>query len=204
MVAGDAGVVAEGVVCARIIDSRAQPRVSLFYQQRADPDAAVGDNARIRAHQQLAVEAYSRDNNTRIESGRLLTIDNQIDQTTGTIKLKAHFDNQDLSLWPNQFVNVRLFLSVRKNAIVIPSAAIQKGSQGSFVYAVGSDNKAAVRPVQVEFSEGNDSVIREGVAEGDQIVVDGQDKLQSGAAVSVHAAGSSRAPAANPTSELQP
>ena len=115
---------------------------------------------------QLAVEAYSRDNNTRIASGRLLTIDNQIDQTTGTIKLKAHFDNQDLSLWPNQFVNVRLFLSVRKNAIVIPSAAIQKGSEGSFVYAVGSDNKAVVRPVQVEFSEGNVSVVREGLAEG--------------------------------------
>jgi multidrug efflux system membrane fusion protein len=153
---------------------------------------------------QLAVEAYSRDNNTKIASGRLLTIDNQIDQTTGTIKLKAQFPNQDLSLWPNQFVNVRLFLSVRKDAIVIPSAAIQKGSQGSFVYAVGTDNKAEVRPVQVDFSEGNDSVIRQGVAEGDQIVVDGQDKLHSGAGVSVHPVGSNRAPATTPSPELQP
>ncbi|HXJ17904.1 MAG TPA: MdtA/MuxA family multidrug efflux RND transporter periplasmic adaptor subunit [Candidatus Polarisedimenticolia bacterium] len=155
-------------------------------------------------NKQLSVEAYGRDNNTKIASGRLLTIDNQIDQTTGTIKLKAQFDNQGLSLWPNQFVNVRLFLTVRKDAIVIPSAAIQKGSQGSFVYAVGSDNKAVVRPVQVEFSEGNVSVIREGLEEGNKIVVDGQDKLHSGAAVTVHPAGSSPAPATNPPPELQP
>src|SRR5579872_1268512 len=92
----------------------------------------------------LTVEAYSRDDKTMLATGALLTIDNQIDTTTGTIKMKSQFSNTDLSLWPNQFVNARLFLSVRKNAIVIPSAAIQKGSQGSFVYVVGSDNKATV------------------------------------------------------------
>lgn len=154
--------------------------------------------------QRLPVEAYSRDNNTKLASGTLLTIDNQIDQTTGTIKLKAQFGNDDLSLWPNQFVNVRLFLSVRRGAIIIPSAAVQKGAQGSFVYVVSSDNKAAVRPVQVEFSEGNASVIREGLAEGEQVVVDGGDKLQSGAAVSIHSAGSNRTPATNPSPELHP
>jgi multidrug efflux system membrane fusion protein len=155
-------------------------------------------------NRQLPVEAYSRDNNTRIATGKLLTIDNQIDPATGTIKLKAQFDNRDLSLWPNQFVNVRLFLRVRKDAVVIPSAAIQKGAQGSFVYVVGSDNKAEVRPLQAEFSEGNVAVIREGLAEGDQVVVDGGDKLQSGAAVSVHPAGSNRAPSMNPSPELHP
>lgn len=154
--------------------------------------------------QRLPVEAYSRDNNTKLASGTLLTIDNQIDQTTGTIKLKAQFDNNDLSLWPNQFVNVRLFLSVRKGAIVIPSAAIQKGTQGTFVYVVGSDSKAAVRPVQMDFSEGNLSVIREGLEEGDQVVTDGGDKLQSGAAVNIHPAGSNPAPATNPSPELHP
>jgi multidrug efflux system membrane fusion protein len=154
--------------------------------------------------QRLPVEAYSRDNNTKLASGTLLTIDNQIDQTTGTIRLKAQFSNDDLSLWPNQFVNVRLYLSVRKRAIVIPSAAIQKGTQGTFVYVVGSDDKAAVRPVQVDFSEGNLSVIREGLSEGDQVVTDGGDKLQSGAVVNIHPAGSNRTPATNSPPELHP
>jgi multidrug efflux system membrane fusion protein len=134
----------------------------------------------------LAVEAYSRDNNTKLAEGKLLTIDNQIDQTTGTVKLKAQFDNHDQSLWPNQFVNARLFLNVRKDAIVIPIAAIQNGAQGSFVYVVGSDNKAQVRSIQADFSEGNISVIREGLNPGEQIVIDGADKLQAGAEVTPH------------------
>jgi multidrug efflux system membrane fusion protein len=134
----------------------------------------------------LAVEAYSRDNNTNLAEGKLLTIDNQIDQTTGTVKLKAQFDNHDQSLWPNQFVNARLFLNVRKDAIVIPIAAIQNGAQGSFVYVVGSDNKAQVRSIQADFSEGNISVIREGLNSGEQIVIDGADKLQAGAEVTPH------------------
>ena len=134
----------------------------------------------------LAVEAYSRDNNTNLAEGKLLTIDNQIDQTTGTVKLKAQFDNHDQSLWPNQFVNARLFLNVRKDAIVIPIAAIQNGAQGSFVYVVGSDNKAQVRSIQADFSEGNISVIREGLNPGEQIVIDGADKLQAGAEVTPH------------------
>ena len=96
------------------------------------------------------------------------------------------FPNQDLSLWPNQFVNVRLLLSVRKDAMVIPSAAIQNGAQGSFVYVASPDNTAAVRPVQVDFSEGNLSVIREGLSAGEQVVVDGQDKLQQGSRVAPH------------------
>jgi len=134
----------------------------------------------------LEVEAYSRDDNTKLASGKLETIDNQIDQSTGTIKLKAVFPNQDLSLWPNQFVNVRLLLNVRKDAMVIPSAAIQNGAQGSFVYVANPDNTAAVRPVQVDFSEGNLSVIRQGLSAGEQVVVDGQDKLQQGSRVVPH------------------
>jgi multidrug efflux system membrane fusion protein len=89
-------------------------------------------------------------------------------------------------LWPNEFVNVRLFLSERKNALVIPSAAIQTGAQGSFVYLVGSDNRVQVRPIQADFAEGNISVIRQGLSEGDEIVVDGAEKLQSGALVTPH------------------
>ncbi|MGH9716274.1 MAG: MdtA/MuxA family multidrug efflux RND transporter periplasmic adaptor subunit [Candidatus Acidiferrales bacterium] len=136
---------------------------------------------------QLTVEAYGRDNNVKLGTGKLLTIDNQIDPTTGTIKLKSEFSNPKLSLWPNQFVNVRLLLSERKNAIVVPSAAVQKGTQDTtFVYLVGSNHKADVQPVQVDFTQGNSSVIRQGLKAGEDVVVDGGDKLQPGAVVVTH------------------
>jgi multidrug efflux system membrane fusion protein len=152
----------------------------------------------------LDVEAYGRDDNTKLADGKLLTLDNQIDQTTGTIKLKSQFDNRDLSLWPNQFVNARLFLNVRKDATVISSAAIQSGAQGPFVYAIDSENKAQVRSIQVDFAEGNISVIRQGLNPGEQIVVDGADKLQSGATVTTHPSNLNNAPASNSTPELHP
>lgn len=135
----------------------------------------------------LEVEAYSRDNDSKLAQGKLQTIDNQIDQTTGTVKLKAEFANEDLSLWPNQFVNIRLFLTVKKDARVIPSAAIQNGSTGSFVYAVNNDSTVSVQPVTVDFSQGNMSVISKGLQPGQTVVVDGQDKLQGGAKISAHA-----------------
>ncbi len=137
-------------------------------------------------NRQLTVEAYSRDNKTKIADGNLQTIDNQIDQTTGTVKLKSVFPNNDNSLWPNQFVNIRLFLTTKKSAIVIPSAAIQKGSQGDFVYVVKSDSTADVRPIQEDFIEGNIAVITQGLAPGEQVVIDGQDKLQAGAKVNAN------------------
>jgi len=153
---------------------------------------------------ELTVEAYSRDNDTKLADGRLLTIDNQIDPTTGTVKLKAQFDNRDLSLWPNQFVNARLLLSSRQNAIVIPSAAIQNGAQGPFVYVVGANQHVQVRPLQIDFSEGNISVIRQGLGPGEQVVVDGADKLQADAWVIPHAANSSNAPRSGSGPELRP
>ena len=132
---------------------------------------------------ELTVEAYSRDDKNKLAEGKLLTVDNQIDQTTGTVKLKATFVNKDLSLWPNQFVNVRLYLSERKDATATSSAAIQRGAQGTFVYVVGADSKAEMRPVQVDFIEGNLAVIKQGLTPGEQVVVDGQDKVQPGAKV---------------------
>lgn len=132
---------------------------------------------------QLSVQAYTRDDKSKLAEGTLLTVDNQIDQTTGTVKLKATFENKDLSLWPNQFVNVRLFLSERKDATATSSAAIQRGAQGTFVYVVGQDSKAEMRPVQVDFIEGNLAVIKQGLTPGEQVVVDGQDKIQPGARV---------------------
>jgi membrane fusion protein, multidrug efflux system len=154
---------------------------------------------------QLAVQAFGRDDNTKLADGKLLTIDNQIDQTTGTVKLKSEFDNRDSSLWPNQFVNIRLFLDVRKGAIVIPSAVIQTGTQGPFAYVIGPDNTAQVRPIQVDFAEGNISVIRQGLKAGEQVVVDGADKLQSGAEVTTHQSSPSSTPATtNSSPELHP
>ncbi len=135
----------------------------------------------------LAVEAYSRDDQTKLATGKLLTIDNQIDQSTGTGRLKAMFDNPDDALWPNQFVNVRLLLETHKNSIVIPSVAVQTGPEGTYVFTVKPDKTVAVSPVTVSFTQNNVASIASGVAPGDIVVIDGQDKLQSGSKVDPHA-----------------
>jgi multidrug efflux system membrane fusion protein len=160
------------------------------------PEDNLPEVVSVMKKRELNVEAYGRDNKALLATGRLLTLDNQIDQTTGTLKFKSQFDNADSSLWPNQFVNIRLFLDVRKNAIVVSSAAIQKGTQGSFVYVV-ANNAAEVRPVQVDFTEGNVSVMSQGLRAGEQVVVDGADKLQAGAPVSPHQSSTRTTPAGN-------
>jgi membrane fusion protein, multidrug efflux system len=138
---------------------------------------------------QLQVQAYSRDDQTKLASGALLTIDNQIDPTTGTGKLKAVFDNHDHALWPNQFVNARLLLEVRKNNTVVPAAAIQRGPQGTYVFTVKPDKTAEVRPVTVSYSQGNYAAISQGIASGESVVTDGQDKLQQGTPVEIRGGG---------------
>ena len=145
----------------------------------------------------LSVDAYSRDDTTKLASGKLLTMDNQIDQTTGTGKLKAMFDNNDNALIPNQFVNARLLLETRKGATVIPAAAIQRGPQGiAFTYVVKPDKTVEVRPVKIDLTQGNLSVIASGISPGDQVVTDGQDKLQAGSHVEPHS-GNGSGPASN-------
>jgi multidrug efflux system membrane fusion protein len=136
----------------------------------------------------LEVDAYSRDNTQKLATGKLLTIDNQIDPTTGTGKLKAVFDNRDNSLWPNQFVNARLLLEIRKNSTVVPAAAIQRGPQGTYVFAE-SNNAAQIRPVTVAFTQDNESVITNGLSPKDVVIVDGQDKLQDGSVVEIRQSG---------------
>lgn len=140
---------------------------------------------KVRAGAKLAVEAYDRDQRNKLASGTLLSVDNQIDPTTGTVKLKAEFTNEDATLFPNQFVNVRLQLEVRKDATLIPSAALQRGTQGPFVYVVAADQTASMRPVKVAVMQG-DSVAVSGVAAGEAVVVDGADKLRNGAKVELH------------------
>jgi multidrug efflux system membrane fusion protein len=131
----------------------------------------------------LKVEAYSRDNQTKLTTGTLLTIDNQIDVTTGTGRLKAEFSNPNNELWPNQFVNVRLQLETRKNTLVIPAAAVQNGQQGTYVFVVKPDNTVEVRQVTVSLSQNNSAAISSGLAPNEQVVTDGQDKLQAGSKV---------------------
>ena len=131
----------------------------------------------------LEVDAFSRDDQTKIASGKLLTIDNQIDPTTGTAKLKAVFDNKDEKLWPNQFVNADLLLETRRNSTVVPTAAILRGPQGTFVYAVNADKTVQDKPVTVALTQGDTTVVAEGVNPGETVVTDGQDKLQRGSRI---------------------
>ena len=146
----------------------------------------------------LEVDAYSRDDQTKLATGKLLTIDNQIDQSTGTGRLKAVFDNKDNILWPNQFVNVRLLLEVHKNSTVIPAVAVQRGPQGTFVFTVKPDKTVEVRPVAVSLTQNNVSSIASGIAPGDAVVVDGQDKLQAGSHVEPRAPANRTAQTATP------
>lgn len=125
----------------------------------------------------IPVEAWSRDNSAKLATGRLLTIDNQIDPTTGTFRCKAIFDNSDGALYPNQFLNARLQVDVRRHALTVPTAAVQHGAQGTYVYVVGADKTAEMRPVQVAMAEGTMTVVT-GVNEGEQVVTEGADKLQ--------------------------
>ena len=166
-----------------VVITQVQPIAALFTL----PEDSLQDVIQHMKSEQLGVVAYSRDDQTKLAAGKLVTVDNQIDPTTGTVRFKAVFDNQDLSLWPNQFVNIRLMLDVRKNAIVVPLAAVQRGTQGSYVYTV-KNGHANFQPVKVDLTQGNISLIASGVAEGDQVVVDGQDRLQAGSAVETHSA----------------
>ena len=145
----------------------------------------------------LKADAYDRDEKKKLASGTLLTVDNQIDQTTGTSKLKAVFPNEDYALFPNQFVNIRLALDTKKNAIIVPSVAIQRGPTGTFVYLVQSDNTVSIKAVKLGLSVENNVAIDDGVQPGDLVVVDGAEKLTEGMKVSVRDA-SNNAPGAAP------
>jgi membrane fusion protein, multidrug efflux system len=139
----------------------------------------------------LTVEAYNRDDETKLATGTLETIDNTIDPTTGTGRLKAVFSNKDNALWPNQFVNIHLLLETRKNSTLIPAAAIQRGPQGTYVFVVKPDKTVELRPVTVAVSQNNMAAMASGIAPGDIVVTDGQDKLQAGSTVEPRTGGSS-------------
>jgi membrane fusion protein, multidrug efflux system len=161
--------------------------------------------AKLRAGVQLSVDAFDRDDTQKIATGKLLTIDNQIDTTTGTYKLKSVFDNKDGALFPNQFVNVHLLVDTMHNLTIVPASAIQRGPQGTYVYAVGGDNTVKIHTVTVALTTASNVGLSGGINAGDVVVIDGQDKLQDGSKVipSAAPAGNAGARAAT-TSEPGP
>jgi multidrug efflux system membrane fusion protein len=149
---------------------------------------------KLRGGGQLPVQAFDRDDTTKIADGKLATIDNQIDPTTGTYKLKSIFSNENNVLFPNQFVNVHMLVDTKHNVVIVPAAAIQRGPQGTYVYAVSGGDTVNIRSVTVTQTTGNSVGISTGLNAGDVVVIDGQDKLQDGSKVIAN-----MAPANSPT-----
>lgn len=168
-----------------VVITQVQP-ISVIFTLPQDQLPQVLD--KLHKGAQLAVEAYDRDNSVKIASGKLLTIDNQIDTTTGTYKLKAVFSNEDNTLFPNQFVNTHLLVDTRRNLSLVPLAALQRGPQGTYVYVVGDDNAVKIQGVTVSQTTAGTVGISAGLQPGQRVVTDGQDKLQDGTKVIPNAA----------------
>jgi multidrug efflux system membrane fusion protein len=152
----------------------------------------------LKAGQQLSVDAFDREQKNKLATGTLLTVDNQIDPNTGTVRLKAVFPNDDGALFPNQFVNARLLLEVKRGMTLVPSAAVQRGAKGTFVYVVKEDKTVAVRPVAVGVTHGDDASISTGLAPEELVVVDGTEKLREGSKVEVRSRNEKPAQAGTP------
>ena len=144
---------------------------------------------RLKAGKQLVVEAFDREQKRKLATGTLLTVDNQIDPTTGTVRLKAVFPNDDSSLFPNQFVNARLLLDIKQGVTVVPSAAVQRGPKGTFVYVVNeAEQTVSVRAVTVGVAQGEEAAIDTGLTSGEVVVVDGTEQLREGSKVELRPA----------------
>jgi len=146
---------------------------------------------------ELTVEAFDRAAGAKLGTGKVLLIDNQINQTTATMRIKAVFPNPKAALWPNQFVKARLLLTTRNNVIVVPAPAIQRGPKGTFVYVVGADSTVSVRNVVIDSAQGDQTILTSGLNPGESVVIDGQNQIKPGSKVSVHPADGSGAPAAS-------
>ncbi|HEV2288771.1 MAG TPA: MdtA/MuxA family multidrug efflux RND transporter periplasmic adaptor subunit [Candidatus Acidoferrales bacterium] len=163
-----------------IVITQLQP-IAVIFTLPQDELPEVYKELRSRDH--LPVDAYDRDDTTKIESGFLQTMDNQIDTTTGTYKLKAVFNNENNVLFPNQFVNIHLLVNTEHNVTVIPAAAVQRGPNGTYVYVVNENNVVNVRAVKVGLTTDNDVAIDSGVQPGERVVTDGLDKLSDGSKI---------------------
>ncbi|MGJ0431213.1 MdtA/MuxA family multidrug efflux RND transporter periplasmic adaptor subunit [Methylobacter sp.] len=163
-----------------VVLTQIQPITVVFTLPEADLPAVM---KRLRAGETLPIEAYDRSGNTRLSLGKLVAVDNQIDIATGTIRFKAQFDNKDHALFPNQFVNVRMTVDTLRDITIIPAAAIQRGTPGAFAYVVKEDKTVSVRSLKLGPAEAEKVAVLEGLKPGEQVVVDGIDKLREGARV---------------------
>lgn len=140
---------------------------------------------RTRSGQKLPAEAWDRDQRNRLAAGSLVAVDNQVDPATGTVRMKAQFGNEDSQLFPNQFVNVRLKVDVLQGVVLVPAAALQRSPQGTFVYVAAPGGTAEMRPVEVRATEGETAAIGRGLQPGEQVVVEGMEKIRPGSALSL-------------------
>ena len=154
--------------------------IAVFFTLPQDDLPAITEGM---ANGTLTVEARSRDGDQSLGEGKLTVIDNQINQATATVRLKAIFDNPRYLLWPNQFVKARLHIATREQAIVVPAAAVQHGPQGTFAYVVGHDSTVTARPVTLDAIQGETAIVSRGLQPGEQVVVEGQAQLRPGAKV---------------------
>jgi len=173
-------IVRSGDASGLAVITQLQPITVIFTTPQDNLPAVL---KRLKSGEKIPVEAYDRDQKTRLATGTLITVDNQIDTTTGTVRLKAQFPNEDGALFPNQFVNVRMLVDTLREATTISSAAIQRGAQGIFVYVVNSDLTVATRPVKLGPVEGPNTAVESGLKPGELVVVDGADRLREGAKV---------------------
>jgi multidrug efflux system membrane fusion protein len=164
--------------------------IALFFTLPEDDLPAI--SAARQTTPDLSVEAFSRDGDKPLGRGKLSVVDNEINQATATIRLKAIFDNPQSALWPNQFVKARITLSTRHDALTVPAAVIQQGPSGTFAYVVSASSTAEMRPVVVDVIQGDTAILKSGLAAGEQVVVDGQAQLRPGAKVSARPAPTSR------------
>ena len=169
-----------------VVITQLQPITAVF---TIPQDNLPGVMKRLQSGERPPVEAFDREQKVKLATGTLITVDNQIDPSTGTVRLKAQFPNEDGRLFPNQFVNVRMLIDTREGVTIIPGAAIQRGSAGAFVYVVNADRTVSLRQVKLGVVEGDSVEITGGVKSGEQVVVDGTDRLRDGASVSLPEAG---------------
>jgi multidrug efflux system membrane fusion protein len=202
----DPGNIIAAGTTSLIVINQFEP-IAVYFTLSEDQLPPVLD--KIRTEKRLAVEAYNQGDTVKLASGYLLTADNQIDTTTGTDKLKAVFDNKDQALFPNQFVNIHLIMEARPNALVVPSAAIQTGNHGSYVWTIDTDavkktSTAKMQLVKIALAEGQVTILDSGPAPGQSVVVDGADRLKQGQIVTVSVprqkSGASQGAASGPVS----
>ncbi|MFN2644605.1 MAG: MdtA/MuxA family multidrug efflux RND transporter periplasmic adaptor subunit [Burkholderiales bacterium] len=188
-------IVRSGDTNGIVVIAQLEP-ISVLYTVPQDLLPAV--MKRLQSGDQIAVEAWDREQKSKLADGALASADNQVDPQTGTVKLKAQFANADRGLFPNQFVNVRMKLDTLRGMVIVPSPAVQRGSQGMFVYVVQPDNTVALRPVRLGPADGARQSIAEGLKPGEMVVTDGTDRLRPGSQVQVASARPEIKPPATP------